>query len=99
MARSTRLEGGFQDKLIKTLKMMFPGCKVYKMDQRQGIPDLIILYGKRWAMLETKRWQNAHKQPNQDYYVKLFDDMSFARFVNPQNMREVLNELQRAFRA
>lgn len=98
MARSTRLESGFQDKLIKTIKEMFPGCKVYKMDQRQGIPDLIILYGKRWALLETKRWRGAHKQPNQEYYVDLFNKMSFSRFVNPQNMKEVLDDLQNAFR-
>ena len=69
MARSARLESGFQDRLIETLKKIFPGCMVFKMDQRQGIPDLLILYGKKWASLECKRSASAKRQPNQEYYV------------------------------
>ena len=48
MARSSKLESGFQDRLIAELKEMFPGCMVFKMDQIQGIPDLLILYVKCW---------------------------------------------------
>ena len=55
MARSSKLESGFQDRLIAEIKDMFPGCMVFKMDQIQGIPDLLILYGKRWASLENKK--------------------------------------------
>ena len=44
MARSSRLESGFQDGLIQRLKNMFPGCMVFKMDQIQGLPDLLVLY-------------------------------------------------------
>ena len=36
MARSSRLESGFQDGLIQRLKNMFPGCMVFKMDQYKG---------------------------------------------------------------
>ena len=36
MARSARLESGFQDRLISTLKARFPGCMIFKMDHRQG---------------------------------------------------------------
>ena len=43
MARSSRLESGFQDRLINKLKDLFPGCMVFKMDQIQGIPDLLVL--------------------------------------------------------
>ena len=93
MARSSRLESGFQDRLREELLDMLPGCWVLKMDQFQGIPDLLILYNNKWAMLENKKSKNAHKQPNQDYYVELFDNMSFARFVYPENMDEVLDEL------
>ena len=35
VARSARLESGFQDRLIANLKTIFPGCMVFKMDQRQ----------------------------------------------------------------
>jgi hypothetical protein len=97
MARSSRLESGFQDKLIKELKDIFPGCMVFKMDQIQGLPDLLILYGKKWASLECKRFTNAKKQPNQEYYVDLMNTMSFSRFVCPQNKDIVLQELKKIF--
>lgn len=98
MSRSSRLESGFQDRLIETLENMFPGCMVFKMEQYQGIPDLLILYGKRWASLEAKRCKNAKRQPNQEYYVNLMNKMSFSRVIYPENKEEVLRELQKAFR-
>lgn len=93
MVRSTRLESGFQDKLRDEIKSMFPGCMIFKMDQIQGIPDLLILYKNKWAVLENKKSANAKHQPNQDYYVSKMDDMSFARFVYPENRDIVLDEL------
>lgn len=97
MARSAKLESGFQDRLIKTLKERFPGCMVFKMDRPQGIPDLLILYGKKWASLECKREENAKRQPNQPYYVEKMNEMSFSRFICPENRKEILDELQQAF--
>lgn len=99
MARSARLESGFQDRVIKDLKETFPGCMVFKMDQIQGIPDLLVLYKDRWASLECKQFASAKKRPNQDYYVGLMDEMSFSRFICPENKEEVLDELQSAFRS
>lgn len=99
MARSSRLESGFQDKLVKELKERFDGCMVFKMDQIQGIPDLLILYKNKWASLETKRFANAKRQPNQEYYVGLMNEMSFSRFICPENKEEVLGELHKAFRS
>ena len=97
MARSTRLESGFQDKLRGKLKEMFPGCVICKMDQFQGIPDLLILYKDKWATLEIKKSANAKRQPNQEYYVDKMNKMSFSRFICPENKEEVLNELQQTF--
>ena len=97
MARSSKLESGFQDRLITEIKEMFPGCMVFKMDQIQGIPDLLILYGKRWASLENKKSSTAKRQPNQEYYVNLMNRMSFSRFICPENKEEVLSELQKVF--
>ena len=97
MARSSKLESGFQDRLITEIKEMFPGCMVFKMDQIQGIPDLLILYGKRWASLENKKSLTAKRQPNQEYYVDLMNRMSFSRFICPENKEEVLSELQKVF--
>lgn len=97
MARSSRLESGFQDKLISDLKERFPGCMTFKMDQIQGIPDLLVLYGDKWASLECKQHSKAKRQPNQEYYVGRMNEMSFSRFVSPENKEEVLRELQSAF--
>jgi 3-hydroxymyristoyl/3-hydroxydecanoyl-(acyl carrier protein) dehydratase len=79
---------------------MFPGCVVLKNDPNylQGIPDLTIFWNNRWATLEVKKEANAPHQPNQDYYVAKMDDMSFSRFIYPENKKEVLNELQQSFR-
>lgn len=93
MARSTRLESGFQDRLKKEIEELFPGCLVMKMDQFQGIPDLLILHGKKWASLECKKSARAARQPNQEYYVGLMDDMSFSSFIYPENKDAVLDAL------
>jgi hypothetical protein len=97
MARSSRLESGFQDRLRDDLKELFPGCMIFKMDQIQGIPDLLVLYKDKWATLECKRGTRSKKQPNQDYYVDLMNNMSFSRFINKENKEEVLRDLQQAF--
>lgn len=99
MSRSSRLESGFQDKLRAELKSLFPGCMIFKMDQQQGVPDLLVLYKNMWASLECKKSANASKQPNQEYYVGLMNQMSFSRFIYPENKEEVLNELYQAFKS
>lgn len=101
MARSSRLESGFQDDLREDLYDLFPGCMVMKLDSSyiQGIPDLLVLYEDKWAALECKKSANARRQPNQKYYVDKMDRMSFAAFIYPENKEEVLYELQRAFKA
>lgn len=97
MARSSKLESGFQDKLRKSLEEMFPGCMIFKMDQIQGIPDLLVLYKNKWASLECKKSANASKRPNQEYYVERMNEMSFSSFIYPENREEVLSELRKAF--
>lgn len=97
MARNSKLESGFQDRLVSELKTMFPGCMVFKMDQVQGIPDLLILHKDKWASLENKKSRDANKQPNQEYYVDKMNRMSFSRFIYPENKDEVLTELRHAF--
>lgn len=92
------LERNFQADLIKELKDIFKGCLVTKLDTKQGLPDLLILYKNKWATLECKRSANAKRQPNQDYYVGLMNKMSFSRFICPENKEEVLNDLQQTFR-
>lgn len=95
------LESVFQANLIKELKQMFPGCIVTKNDADyiQGIPDLTILYNDKWASLECKKSASAKKQPNQEYYVGRMNEMSFSRFICPENKEEVLYELQQTFQS
>lgn len=92
-------ENKFQSKLIDEIKQRFPGCVVLKNDPNylQGIPDLSIFYKDKWAMLECKKTESEAHQPNQDYYVERANEMSFARFIFPENKQEVLDELQQAF--
>jgi hypothetical protein len=66
-------------------------------DYIQGIPDLLVLYKDKWATLECKKSAKAHKQPNQEHYVKKMNGMSFSAFIFPENKEEVLDELQQSF--
>ena len=93
------LESKFQAKLIQDLKQMFEGCVVMKNDSSyiQGIPDLLVLYKNKWASLEVKKNASAKRQPNQEYYVDKMNEMSFSRFICPENKEEVLNDLYKTF--
>ena len=95
------LESSFQAQLIKYLKKIFPGCIVTKNDSSyiQGIPDLTIFYKDKWANLECKQNARAKKQPNQEYYVGRMNEMSFSKFICPENKEEVLYELQQTFKS
>ena len=94
-------ESQFQGKLIYRLREMFPGCIVLKNDANyiQGFPDLTILWKNKWALLECKRSREAPKRPNQQYFIDRGNEMSFARFICPENEEEVLHDLQQAFGA
>ena len=93
------LENEFQSKLIKEIKRRFPGCIVLKNDPTyiQGIPDLIILHNDKWGALECKKNSKASKRPNQEYYIGIMNQISFARFIYPENKDEVLCDLEHHF--
>lgn len=92
-------ESAFERRLTQKLENMFPGCFVLKNNANliQGIPDRLILWRDRWAMLEVKRSAKEPFQPNQEYYLSLFHEMSFAGCIYPENEEEVLSALQSAF--
>lgn len=94
-------ESNFQKNLIKELKERFVGCMVMKLDSGyiQGIPDLLVLWNNKWATLECKKDRNAKKRPNQEHYVERMNEMSFSRFIYPENKEEVLNDLEQALRS
>lgn len=92
-------ENVFQASLIRTIKNLLPGCIVLKLDPNyiQGIPDLLILYGFTWAALECKKTKDAPHRPNQDYYINAMNTMSFATFVYPENVQQVLEDMIKYF--
>ena len=93
------LESPYQADLIRRLREIYPGCMILKNDSSylQGVPDLIILWNDRWAMLEVKRSEKAPNRPNQPYWVRILNQMSFAAFIYPENEEEVLDALEHAF--
>ena len=95
------LESKFQADLIKKIKERLPGAIVLKNDPNyiQGMPDLTVLYKDKWATLECKKTGKAKHRPNQDYYVKTMNDMSYSAFIYPENEEEVLNEISQSFKS
>ena len=91
-------ESDFQSSLIKEIKQRLPGSMVLKNDPTyiQGIPDLTILYKDKWATLEVKKSNKASTRPNQPYYVKKLNEMSFSAIIFPENKEEVLDDLERS---
>lgn len=98
----TKKESEFAHDVLKPrLEQEFPGCVIIKQDPNtsfQGITDHIVLYEDKWAALETKRAEKSERQPNQEYYVGKFGEMSYAAFVHPGNIEEVINDLSTTFR-
>lgn len=92
------LENRFKRELRKEIERRLPGCLVLHLDPSdiQGIPDMLVLYEDRWAALEGKKNASASHRPNQDYYVSMMDDMSFAAFIYPENREEVLHAMERS---
>ena len=94
------LENEVQRNVIKEIKARLPEALIMKNDPNyiQGIPDLTILYKNKWATLEVKASPTSSKRPNQRYYVDRMNKMSFSSFINPDNMEEVLNDMERSFK-
>ena len=92
-------ESEFQKDIKESIKKRFPDAIIKKQEGfPQGFPDLLILRGKKWAALEIKKDAKAHKQPNQENYISLLNDMSYASFIFPENKEEVLNEVFEALK-
>jgi hypothetical protein len=91
-------ESQFQKKLIDEIKSRFPGSIVLKTDANaiQGFPDLLILWNTHWAALECKRDASASMRPNQEYYIHLLNEMSFASVIFPEVKDEVLDAMERS---
>lgn len=97
---TSKLESQFQSSLIKELHDLYPSSVILKNNPNNltGIPDLIILWNDRWAVLECKRSAKSTFRPNQKWYIDSWNEMSFASVIFPENREEVLNALSTALR-
>jgi len=97
-----KLESEYKRGLKKRVEERFPGCLVLKNDEqlRQGVPDMTILWGPWYAVLEVKRNADAPFRPNQEHYLERIVEMGGIAFViYPENEEEVLDALQRSLQA
>ena len=96
-------EGDYQKDIIDRIKKALPGAIVMKNDSSyiQGIPDLTVIYGGKYAMLEVKKsyYDFVHnQQANQKDYIRKFRDWgAFSFFIYPEVDADVFEELIRYF--
>jgi len=45
-------------------------------------------------MIEIKKHNKSIFQPNQEYYLDLFNKMSFARMISQDNYEEVIKDVE-----
>lgn len=97
------LESKFQNQILKpAIKEMLPGCVIMKNDENtvQGIPDLLVLYENKYAMIECKRSATASFRPNQKFYLDKFANWGTLSLVAyPENLDEVLDQIGAYFHA
>lgn len=91
------MEAKTQRSLITYLKSK--GCYVIKTrpganGTPTGCPDVIALYEGFWAAFECKASAKAPYQPLQKETLEKFDRWSFARTVYPENLQDVIAELE-----
>lgn len=96
----TKLESDFKKDLVDELKRLFPGVVILKNNEqhKQGVPDMLILYGPHWAILEVKRSRKAPYRPNQEYYLDTWGEHGYTATIYPENKKEILYELELALR-
>lgn len=99
--------------LKKRLEKDFPGIIILKNDpvDNQGFPDLTLLYMGKYAILEVKKSREEYvleqgskeaymkdaRRHNQRYYVDRIGEQAYANFVYPENLEEIIDDLQEYF--
>lgn len=89
-------EADFQAKIVRWLKSK--KCIVLKYQQNAtthaGIPDIIFLKDGFWGAIEVKKSSKARVRPGQKENVEKMNEMSWAKFVFPENWDETKSELE-----
>lgn len=93
------LESEFRRLVIKKIYDKFDTIQIIYTDTVQrSFPDLFILGPNgAWAALELKASERAARQPNQGYHIQRLNEMGYGRIVYPENIEEILNDLEELF--
>ncbi len=92
------LESKFKQRTKQRIKDRFPTLDLdFISGTDRSMPDTFVLGPWCWAALEFKESEFAAQQPNQDYHIERLNRKGYASFVFPENVEEVLNDLERVF--
>ena len=94
------LEREFKRQAISRIRGRFPKLDLDFIDTKpfnRSMPDTFIIGPFVWAALEFKRSKDAPHRPNQDYHILRLNKKGYATFVYPENLEEVLNDLEVLF--
>lgn len=99
----SKLESKFKSDFHNKILRDFPDAIIIHNDPTclQGIPDTTVIFGSVYILLEFKRNEFSHHQPNQNYYIQHINKMNkkgFATFIYPANAEEVYDEIYRTFK-
>ena len=92
------LERQFKRRAIQDIKDRLPEVDLdFIESDNRSMPDIYILGPVIWAALEFKTSEKASRRPNQEWHIHRLNAKGYARFVYPENLEEVLDELERLF--
>lgn len=92
------LESEFKTYVKSRILLKFPNLDLDFIESSdRSMPDLFILGPKVWAALEFKRSRRSPHRPNQGYHLDRLRKKGYATFVFPENVEEVLDDLEILF--
>ncbi len=94
------LESEFKKRTIQRIKDRLPSLDLDFINTKpfnRSMPDTFVIGPWCWAALEFKRSEDADQQANQDYHIERLNRKGYARFVFPENVEEVLDDLEAVF--
>ena len=94
------LESEFKVRVKNRIQDRFPNLDLDFIDYNgynRSMPDTFVIGPHVWAALEYKRSEDASHRPNQEYHISRLNKKGYATFVCPENLEEVLDELEVLF--